>query len=178
VLIQVQADTQGIGKGTEMTAPLGFKVGRDTTLFGRWVRLIIGLLFILYAGLSTISLTDRVDVVPLLVSFLSILAVYYIAYLALEKLLLARMNPWLSALVFVVPSLVVAFVPVFPAALRVGVVLYWGVMSVLSSQIRYGGCEVLALPTLVYKRRYDVYCPTNVFDIAEQAITGRRSKPS
>src|SRR5215813_6440185 len=152
-----------------MTTSLHFTIGRDITSFGRWVRLISGLLFILVAGLSTISLTDRVDVVPLVVSFLGILAVYYVAYLALEKPLLARMNPWVNALVFVVPSLVIVFVPVFPAALRVGMVLYWGVMEVLNSLIRYGGCEVLALPMFVSKHRYDVYCPTNVFDIAEQA---------
>src|SRR5260370_31652148 len=113
-----------------MTTPGSFTIGQDTTSFGRWVRLISGLLFILFSGLSTISLTDRVDVIPLLVSFLGILVVYYIAYLALEKPVLARMNPWLNALVFVVPSLVIVFVPVFPAALRVGMVLDWGVMAV------------------------------------------------
>jgi hypothetical protein len=116
--------------------------------------------------------------VPLLGSFLGILIVYYIAYLALEKSVLARTNAWLSALVFVVPSLVVAAVPIFPAPLRVGVILYWGVMGVLNSLIRYGGCEVLAVPTLVYKRRYDVYCPTNVFDAAEQALVRTRRTPS
>lgn len=160
-----------------MKTPEQLTIGRDTTSFGRWVRLILGLLFIASAGLSTISLTDRVDVLPLLVSALGILVVYYIAYLALEKPVLARQNPWLSALVFVVPSLVIAFVPVFPAPLRVGMILYWGVMSVLNSLTRYGGCEVLAVPTLVYKRRYDVYCPTNLLDVAEQAVAGSRGKP-
>jgi hypothetical protein len=155
-----------------------FTVGRDTTTFGRWVRLILGLLFILFAGLSMISKTDRVDALPVLVSFVAILAVYYVAFLVLEKPLLARTKPWLSTLVFVVPSLVIVFVPVFPAPLRVGMVLYWGVMLVLNSLTRYGGCEVLAVPMLVYKHRYDVYCPTNVFDVAEQAIVERRGKPS
>ena len=160
-----------------MTTPLPFTIGRDTTTFGRWVRLILGLLFIVAVGLSTISLTDRVDVLPLLVSFLVILVVYYIGYLALEKPLLAHGNPWLNALVFVVPALVIVVVPVFPPALRAGMTLYWGVMLVLNSLMRYGGCEVLALPTLVYKRRYDVYCPTNILDAAEQAVARNRNKP-
>ncbi len=160
-----------------MTTQVPFTIGRDSTSCGRWVRLILGLLFIVTVGLSTISLTDRVDVLPLLVSFLGILVVYYIGYLALEKPLLAHGNPWLNALVFVVPALVIVVVPVFPAALRAGMTLYWGVMLVLNSLMRYGGCEVLALPTLVYKRRYDVYCPTNILDAAEQAIARSRGKP-
>src|SRR5215510_149890 len=119
-----------------MTTHIKFTIGRDITSCGRCVRLIFGLLFILFAGLSTISRTDRVDVVPLVVSFLGILAVYFVAYLVLEKPLLARTNPWLNTLVFVVPSLVVVFVPVFPAALRVGMILYWGISLVLNSLIR------------------------------------------
>lgn len=160
-----------------MTTDTRFMVGRDSTTFGRWIRLISGLMFIVFAGLTTISKTDRVDLLPLLVSFVAILVVYYAAYLVLEKPLLAHMHPWLNSLVFVVPSLVIVFLPVFPAALRVGMVLYWGVMSVLNGLMRYGGCEVLAVPTLIYKRRYDVYCPTNVFDVAEQAIVGGRGGP-
>src|SRR5258708_11964759 len=160
-----------------MTTQVPFTIGRDTTTFGRWVRLLFGLLFILVTGLSTISLMDRVDVLPLLVSFLVILVVYYIGYLALEKPLLAHGNPWLNALVFVVPALVIVVVPVFPPALRAGMALCWGVMLVLNSLMRYGGCEVLALPTLVYKRRYDVYCPTNILDAAQPAVAGNRNKP-
>ncbi len=160
-----------------MTTPSRFAIGRDITPFGRWVRLIFGLLLILYSGLRMISLTDRVDPFPLLGFFMAILVVYYVAYLVLEKPLLARMNPWLNALVFVAPSLVIVFVPAFPVALRTGIVLYYGVTLVVNGLIGYGGCEVLAIPILVHKRRYDVYCPTNVVDVAEQAIAGNRGRP-
>jgi hypothetical protein len=88
----------------------------------------------------------------------------------LEHLLLARKNPWLSSLVLVVPALVLVVVPLFPSGLQVGMVLYWGVSLLLNALIGYGGCEVLALPTIVYKRRYDVYCPTNVIDLAERSL--------
>ncbi len=124
-----------------------------------------------------ITITNRAEPLPVLASFLAILVIYYAAYLILEQAVLARMNPWLNALVFVVPSLVIVFVPAFPAALRVGMLLYGGFAMVLNTLIGYGGCEVLAVPTLVYKRRYDVYCPTNVVDAVEQAITGNRAKP-
>ena len=153
-----------------MRSQLRIVIGRDTTTFGRWVRLILGLLCILYAGLSLITITGRVDALSLLLSFLAILVVYYLAYLVLEKPLLARREPWLNMLVFVVPALLIALVPVFPAALRAGMILYLGVMLVLNAAIGYGGCEVLAVPTLVYQRRYDVYCPCNVLDLAEQAV--------
>ncbi|MCI0711820.1 MAG: hypothetical protein L0154_16815 [Chloroflexi bacterium] len=154
-----------------------FTIGQHSTTFGRWIRLIMGLLIILYVGLRMISNTNRVDALPIFASFAGILVVYYAAFLLLEKPLLARMNPWVNTLVFVVPSLVVVAVPVFPAGLQLGMILYWGVSMVLNGLIRYGGCEVLAVPTLVYKRRYDVYCPMNVFDAAEQAIAGNRRKP-
>ena len=147
-----------------------FTVGLDSTTFGRWVRFLLGLLFILYSGLRMISISERVDVLPVLVSFLSILVVYYVAYLALEHLLLARQRPWLNTLVFVVPALVLVGVPLFPSGLQVGMVLYWGVSLLLNALIGYGGCELLAIPTLIYKRRYDVYCPTNVIDLAERSI--------
>lgn len=160
-----------------MKAPSQFAIGRDVTPFGRWVRLIFGLLLVLGTGLSTISLTNRVDPLPLLGSFVAIAVVYYAAYLVLEKPLLARKNSWLNTLVFVAPSLVIVLVPAFPAPLRAGMVLYYGVTLIVNSVIGYGGCEVLAVPMFFYKRRYDVYCPTNVVDVVEQAIVGNRGKP-
>jgi Family of unknown function (DUF6410) len=153
-----------------------FTIGLDSTTFGRWVRVLLGLLFILYAGLRMISISERADARAVLVSFLSILVVYYVAYLALEHLLLARQNPWLNTLVFVVPALVIVFAPLFPSGLQVGMVLYWGVSLLLNALIGYGGCEVLAIPTLIYKRRYDVYCPTNVLDLAERAVVRTQGK--
>ena len=153
-----------------MTGQSRIEIGRDSTTLGRWFRLVLGLLLILFASLRTISITDRVDALPLILTFLAILVVYYLAYLVLEKSLLARNNPWLNMLVFVVPALVIALVPVFPATIQAGMILYLGVTSVLNAMIGYGGCEVLAVPTLVYRRRYDVYCPCNVVDLAEQAV--------
>src|SRR5262249_18875523 len=141
---------------------------------GRWVRLVVGLPLVVVAGLSMISINDRADPLGVLVSFLAILIVYNLAYLVLEKPLLARMNPWLSALVLVVPSFVIVLVPLFPTALRVGMILYWGITSILNAVIGYGGCEVLAVPTLLHKRQYDVYCPTNLVDLAEQAVRSDR----
>jgi len=111
-------------------------------------------------------------------SFLAIVIVYEVAYLALEKPLLARMNPWLNALVMVAPALVIVLVPGFPLELRYGMVLYLGVTCILNAVMGYGSCEVLAIPTLIHKRQYDVYCPTNVIKLAEHAVrTGQPTPP-
>src|SRR5216684_907160 len=115
-----------------------FRIGRNTTTLGRWVRVLVGLLLVLYAGLSMITITNRADARGVLVSFVAILIVYELAYLALEKPLLARMNPWLNTLVMVVPALGIALVPVFPAALRVGMILYLGVTCILNAVMGFG----------------------------------------
>lgn len=160
-------------KGKAMTPSPHFTIGLQSTTFGRWVRLLLGLLFLLYSGLRMISRSERADALPVFASFLSILVAYYVAFLALERPLLSRVNPWLNTLVFVAPALVIVAVPLFPAGVQVGMVLYWGASLLLNALIGYGGCEVLAIPTLVYKRRYHVYCPTNVIDLAERAVVGR-----
>jgi hypothetical protein len=161
-----------------MASPARFRIGRNATTLGRWVRLLGGLLLVLIAGLSIISITDRADARGVLVSFLAMVIVYEAAYLVLEKPVLARMNPWLNALVMVVPALVIVLVPVFPIELRYGMVLYLGVTCILNAVMGYGSCEVLAIPTLIHKRQYDVYCPTNLIDLAEQAVrTGKPTPP-
>ncbi|MFQ5921764.1 MAG: DUF6410 domain-containing protein [Anaerolineales bacterium] len=42
----------------------------------------------------------------------------------------------------------------------------------------YGGCEVMALPSLIFRRRYFVYCPWNVVDLADKVIEDNRAKSS
>ena len=42
----------------------------------------------------------------------------------------------------------------------------------LNAVKNYGGCEVLALPSLLFRRWYTVYCPLNAIDAAERAVRG------
>jgi uncharacterized protein DUF6410 len=37
----------------------------------------------------------------------------------------------------------------------------------------YGDCEVVALPGLLFRRHYTVYCPLNVIDLVERRYTKR-----
>ena len=40
----------------------------------------------------------------------------------------------------------------------------------------HGGCEVMALPSLIFRRRYVVYCPWNLIDLAEKVTEDSRAK--
>lgn len=42
--------------------------------------------------------------------------------------------------------------------------------QLLDAAIRYGGCEVVALPTLLTGRRYILYCPTKAVDAAKHPL--------
>jgi hypothetical protein len=34
----------------------------------------------------------------------------------------------------------------------------------------YGGCEVVAIPSLIFRTRYTLYCPYNAVDVVENAL--------
>lgn len=63
------------------------------------------------------------------------------------------MNPWGSTLLLVAPPLIVLGTT-SPGldAIRLGVILYIAVSLIVLFFIRYGGCEVVALPTLIMRR--------------------------
>jgi hypothetical protein len=60
-----------------------------------------------------------------------------------------------------------------PVALRVGMVAYFSASLLLNAAKNYGGCEVLALPSLLLGRWYTVYCPLNVIDAVERRVAGK-----
>jgi hypothetical protein len=39
----------------------------------------------------------------------------------------------------------------------------------------YGGCEVMAIPSLIFGRRYIIYCPWNVVDAVDKVVQGHAS---
>ncbi len=62
------------------------------------------------------------------------------------------------------------------ATLIVGLLgLYIGVSLIFSFFIRYGGCEVMSIPGLIFGTRYTVYCPLNVVDAVENAVIDREA---
>ena len=40
----------------------------------------------------------------------------------------------------------------------------------------YGGCEVMAIPSLIFRRRYVVYCRYNVVDVVDKVVADRKDR--
>jgi hypothetical protein len=158
---------------------VGFNLGTA----GRWSRFGLGLL--IAAGTTASTLLGfgpaRVTVAFLVATTLAcagIAAAYLVVYALLGERVFARANPWLNTLVLVGPALTIASWNLtlgatlgvdLPAALTLAMLVYVGASLVLESFIGYGGCEVVALPILVWRRRYVTYClPLVLVDRAER----------
>jgi len=166
-------------------------VGLDVGIFGRWSRLVWGALILL--GVSA-GIYFNVDGNDLTLTSLALIGAYFVAitlsYLAVYYLLslsyLERANPWVSTLIFVSPAFTtvwwnVAVAPVtnyvlsLPFTAAMGA--YIGVSFVLQWKIQYGGCEVVALPIIVFKKRFTTYCiPLVAIDAAENQIVETKLK--
>jgi Family of unknown function (DUF6410) len=54
-----------------------------------------------------------------------------------------------------------------------GVLLYLSVSLLVAALSSYGGCEVVAFPSLLFRRHCTVYCPLNAIDLVERRYTQR-----
>jgi hypothetical protein len=64
-----------------------------------------------------------------------------------------------------------------PPTFQIGINAYVGISLIVASFMRYGGCEVVAVASLLFGKRYVVYCPYNVIDVVEKAVLDRRKGP-
>ncbi|HYW25678.1 MAG TPA: DUF6410 domain-containing protein [Terriglobales bacterium] len=155
----------------------GIRVGRDLLPGGRTVRLLAGLLFVasvaddlLMASAGPLSWRT----VGLVVFAFALAAGGYTALVALlGDRVLARIDPWLGAIVLYGPLAAILTLPFVPGWAAVGASLYIGVSLLVEAVIGYGGCEIAGIPALVLRRRYTVYCLFNSTDVAERALRGR-----
>jgi hypothetical protein len=104
----------------------------------------------------------------LVLVFAATVAFYAALYWAAGERL-ARLDPWPRTVLFLAP-LWVRQLGALPASVRQGLGLYIGVGLLVTVAIRYGGCEVVAIPSALLRRRYVVYCPYNVIDAAERPL--------
>ena len=114
---------------------------------------------------------------------IGIAAAYVAVYRAFGERIFARANPWVNTAVFVGPAFVVAwrdlvFGPLtglaLPTALPLAASAYIGISFILQWKIKYGGCEVVALPMFLSKRRYTTYCLALVaLDTVEKVVVER-----
>lgn len=136
------------------------------------MRILIGVVASL--ALVTIDLTsDGVGtgfLAEVLAFFVAILGVYTVVYLLLAPRILPQLNPWVSTVLFYGPVLVLPYVDALPATFRVALSIYVAVSIVVVVFVRYGGCEVVGIPSLIVGRRYVVYCPWNTVDLVDKAI--------
>jgi hypothetical protein len=144
-------------------------IGRDLGPAGRAVRVLAGLVFVAAAAASAASTRPSLPWVAL--SFLAAAAFYTGLVWALGSLL-ARIDPWLSAILVVLPLAVVSALPFVPEAVGIGGDAYVGVALLVQAAIGYGGCEIVGIPTLLLRRRYTVYCALNGADLVERRLRG------
>jgi hypothetical protein len=129
---------------------------------GRILRVIFGV--VLAVGFSA----DNPEILlgetaALAVSFVGVIIFYVLYTILLADRVLAKVNPWLGALIMDWPLIAVWVVilghlPGIPPPVILGVLLYFGISLILSGIAKYGGCEVLAIPNLFLGKRYNVAC--------------------
>ena len=65
--------------------------------------------------------------------------------------------------------------PFFAVSSGSGNIVYVGISLLLQWKIKYGGCEVVSLPTILFKRRYVTYCiPLVAVDATEKELVTAR----
>ncbi|MDX1459407.1 MAG: DUF6410 domain-containing protein, partial [Marinobacter sp.] len=149
-------------------------IGREVGVVGRWFRLVIGLYFSLLVTVVAVLGDPISDALSFLgqvgLYFLLFLAIYLVAFRVLSGRILGRTDPWVGTLIFLGPVAVIGAFELGPAPFRVGLSLYYSLSSILNFAMSYGGCEVVALPSLIFRTRYTLYCPYNAVDVVENAL--------
>lgn len=157
-----------------MTTQTGIEIGREVGTIGRWFRLIIGLYFSLVLTVVAVlgePITDALSFLSTLgLYFALILAVYTLAFYLLGQRILASTDPWVGTLILLGPVALVGVLEIGPQPFRVALALYYSICSIFNFAMSYGGCEVVAIPSLIFRRRYTLYCPYNAVDVVENAL--------
>ena len=152
------------------------KLGRDVGMVGRWLRLIVG------GGLSGAVLyhaaqaSSMSEVAELALYFVAALSAYTAGEFLLGERLLSRVNAWTRTAILLGPLVVIFAFQLGPDVFRQAILLYFGVSLIFSFFMRYGGCEVMSIPSLIFGTRHTVYCPLNVVDAVEKAAVDRRAR--
>ena len=63
-----------------------------------------------------------------------------------------------------------------PLPLVAATIGYIAISLIIEWQIKYGGCEVVSVPIVLFKKRYKTYCiPLVVIDAVEKTIMDKRT---
>ncbi len=151
------------------------QIGREVGTVGRWVRLIGGATLAGYVAFHALSAPSITGLTELALYFVATLGVYTAATYLLGQRLLATSNAWVGTAILLGPLVVIFALQLGPHVFHHAILLYVGISLIFSYFMRYGGCEVMSIPSLLFGRRYTVYCPLNAVDVVEKAVVGRRS---
>ncbi len=151
------------------------KLGRDVGVVGRWLRLIVGGSLSGYVLYHAALASPATEVVELALYFAATLSAYTAAEFLLGERLLSKVGAWPRTAILLGPLVVIFALQLGPHVLHHALVLYFGVSLIFSFFMRYGGCEVMSIPGLLFGRRHTVYCPLNVVDAVEKALMDREA---
>lgn len=152
-----------------------FTLGLNAGLVGRWTRLILGSIIPLLS-IVRVLVNEQPSMEFLLVKavyFAVIFAIYLAAHYFLGERFLAHANPWIGTAVLVGPPTVALALALGPSEFQLALALYIAISLTFNFIMSYGGCEVMAIPSLIFRRRYVVYCPWNVVDVVDKVMGER-----
>jgi hypothetical protein len=151
--------------------PRGFAVGQQVGWVGRGTRLVLGLLGLVYIGAEVMRSPHSMTLIG---QFAGGLLLTALLYLVLFWQLGERIrHPWLRTILFWLPTAFIPFLYLIPWGWGFGVLLYVCVSLIVAALSSYGGCEMVAFPSLLFRRHCTIYCPLNVIDLVEQHSTRR-----
>ncbi len=134
----------------------------EARIVGRVLRVLFG---ILLAVGFTLANPDILFGQPtaLAVSLAGVVIFYILYTMLMGNRVLTKVNPWVGALIMDWPLLVVWIVvlghlPGIPTPLILAIFLYFGISLIISGTVKYGGCEVVTIPGLILRKRYNVAC--------------------
>ncbi len=170
------------------------QVGHTLGPVGRSIRLLLGLLilFTVITDLITSGHSHTLSTVLLFVSsFIGLVLLYSATYLFLAPTITGR-SAWWATIVFVFPTMFLIIAPAINPELQIGTLVgysvldhpfmlallaYLGISFLIQWWDRYGGCEVIAIPNLVFRKSCASYCvPLLPIDMAERKIKKRLSR--
>jgi hypothetical protein len=70
-------------------------------------------------------------------------------------------HPWLRTGIFWIPVVFIPFLFLIPWGWGFGVLLYLCMSLIVAALSSYGGCEVVALPGLLFRRHYAILLPAH-----------------
>ncbi len=148
-----------------------FVVGREVGRCGRCTRLVLGLLGLILIGTTVAQSGLSASTIGQMAGGLLLTAaLYLILFWQLGERIA---QPWLRTVAFWAPLVFVPLLLLIPWGWGFGVLLYWSVSCLMAALLSHGDCEIVAFPSLLFRRHYTVYCPLNAVDLVERHYTKR-----